>query len=122
MLFLGQSRKRYGGGPAVFSEDALEVLKNHPWPGNIRELNHVVERALLMASADRIDAKDLQLDAASPGIDRLESMSLEQAERLLIQAALQRNGNNVLEAARELGLSRSAMYRRLEKHGLSETD
>jgi DNA-binding NtrC family response regulator len=122
MLFLSQARKRYGGGPAAFSEDALEVLKNHPWPGNIRELNHVVERAALMASGDRIDAKDLELNMAPSGMDDLESMPLEQAERLLIQAALERNAHNVLEAARELGLSRSAMYRRLEKHGLNETD
>jgi len=121
-LFLSQSRKRYGGGPSGFTEDALKVLKLHHWPGNIRELSHVVERALLMASGKRIGPSDLQLPAPGRDHDMLEALPLDLAERRLIEAALGRNDNNVLEAARELGLSRSAMYRRLEKHGLKDPE
>ena len=120
LQFLDQSCRRYGGGASAFSKDALAALKNHRWPGNVRELKHVVERAFLMSSDDHIGPGALQLNAVTASINDLEAMPLEQAERLLIEAALQRNGHNVLEAARELGLSRSAMYRRLEKHGLNE--
>ena len=122
LRFLVQCRARYGDGPSGLSNDALAALKKHRWPGNVRELKHVVERAFLVAAGDRIEATDLQLTATSQSVDDLESMPLEQAERLLIQAALRRNEHNVLEAARELGLSRSAMYRRLEKHGLNVAD
>ncbi len=121
-MFLAQSKKRYGNGPSVFSDDALAALKRHRWPGNVRELRHVVERAFLLATGDSIHSEDLQLGAAASEADDLESLPLEAAEKRLIEAALKRNDNNVLDAARELGLSRSAMYRRLEKHGLSPTD
>ncbi len=91
---------------------AMEALLAHPWPGNVRELEHVIERALLLAAGDLIDAADLALrpTAAPP---RLEEMTLEQVERYLIERALAAQGGNVSEAARTLGLSRSAMYRRL---------
>lgn len=116
-MFLQKSRSRYGTAPGGFTPSALQALKGHQWPGNIRELGHVVERAMLMASGDSIDRQDLHLDAAEATTGGLEAMPLEQAERLLIQAALDRT-SNMLEAAAELGLSRSAMYRRLEKYGL----
>lgn len=121
-LFLTQFRKRYAGGATGFTDDALNLLRSHRWPGNIRELSHVVERALLMASGTQIGAADLQLSRPGPANSGLESMPLELAERHLIEAALRRNENSVLEAARELGLSRSAMYRRLEKHGLKDCE
>ena len=120
--FLDQARQRYGDGPSAFSDDAMLALTKHRWPGNVRELKHVVERAFLLAAGNSICEGDLQLAAPAPVADDLESMPLEQAERALIQAALRRNAGNVMDAAGELGLSRSAMYRRLEKHGLNEAD
>jgi DNA-binding NtrC family response regulator len=94
------------------SPTAMEALLAHPWPGNVRELEHVIERAMLLAAGDAIDVADLALrpTAAPP---RLEEMTLEQVERYLIERALAAQGGNVSEAARTLGLSRSAMYRRL---------
>ena len=90
----------------------------YAWPGNVRELNSVVERSLLLAAGDEIGAADLRLSAAKSGPPSLEEMSLEDAERALIRSAIRRNGGSVQAAADALGLSRSAMYRRLEKLGL----
>jgi len=101
-----------------FSADALEALVRHPWRGNVRELEHAVERAVLLASAEEIGPEDLFLGSAAQGPALIERMTLDDAERHLIQRALARCGGNVSEAARELGVSRSALYRRLQHHGL----
>jgi len=112
---------KYGRRLEGFDESALHALRTYAWPGNIRELGNTVERAVLMASGSYVTAMDLRLDlevrggAAAPGI---EAMSLEDAERLLIRTALRRAAGNVNAAADTLGLSRSAMYRRLEKLGI----
>ena len=101
-----------------FTPDALEALVRHSWRGNVRELEHAVERAVLLASREEIGPEDLLLNAPSQGPALIERMTLDDAERHLIQRALARCGGNVSEAARELGLSRSALYRRLQHHGL----
>jgi DNA-binding NtrC family response regulator len=103
-----------------FDESALAALRRYAWPGNVRELGNVVERAVLMARGSAITAADLRLEAHAAGtpVPTIDSMSLEDAERLLIRTALRRNGGSVNAAAEALGLSRSAMYRRLEKLGI----
>jgi len=106
-------RKRITG----FAVDAMQALRAHPWPGNVRELDHAVERAVLLAEGDVIRARDLALGAPADGAAALEQMSLEEVERVLVQKALSRAGGNVSEAAKALGLSRSALYRRLKQHG-----
>jgi DNA-binding NtrC family response regulator len=105
----------------VFTPQALEALRQHSWPGNVRELDHVIERAVLMSSTNTVTAMDLALQTtpAAQISARLEEMSLEDAERLLIQKALARFEGNANRAAEALGLSRSALYRRLQKYGLS---
>jgi DNA-binding NtrC family response regulator len=110
--------QRYRKNLAGFDEAALQKLLQHDWPGNIRELNHVVERAVLMASGNRITVRDLGLQAARDEARALEEMSLEDVERVLIKKTLARFGGNAKKAAEALGLSRSAFYRRLEKYGL----
>ena len=108
-----------GATPARrFSADALEALVRHPWRGNVRELEHAVERAVLLAPGEEIGPQDLFLGATAQGPALIERMTLDDAERHLIQRALARCGGNVSDAARELGLSRSALYRRLQHHGL----
>jgi len=108
-----------GATPARrFSADALHALVRHPWRGNVRELEHTVERAVLLASGEEIGPQDLFLGATAQGPALIERMTLDDAERHLIQRALARCGGNVSDAARELGLSRSALYRRLQHHGL----
>ncbi|MFP5286406.1 MAG: sigma-54 interaction domain-containing protein, partial [Thermoanaerobaculia bacterium] len=117
--FLAEHARRYRKPLRGFDEGALAVLLAHPWPGNVRELSHSVERGVLMAAGDRVRARDLGLQpASSPGGPTLEELPLEDVERVLIQKALARYGGNVSQAAQALGLARSALYRRLEKHGL----
>ena len=115
---LERKAAQYARAVKGFDAGALAALQQYAWPGNVRELNSVVERSLLLAGGDEIGAADLRLSAARSGPPSLEDMSLEDAERALIRSAIRRNGGSVQAAAEALGLSRSAMYRRLEKLGL----
>jgi DNA-binding NtrC family response regulator len=115
---LARKAAQYQRAVKGFDPTALLALQQYAWPGNVRELNSVVERSLLLAGGEEIGAADLRLSAARSGPPSLEEMSLEDAERALIRSAIRRNGGSVQAAAEALGLSRSAMYRRLEKLGL----
>ena len=119
--FLRHYSERYRRTIQLFTGEALSVLERNSWPGNVRELDHVIERAVLMSSGGVVTAFDLGLNAVRDGRTAapLEEMSLEEVERLLIQKALARFGGNANRAAEALGLSRSALYRRLQKYGLS---
>jgi DNA-binding NtrC family response regulator len=119
--FLWQHCERYRRNIDGFTPGSVEAMKEHSWPGNVRELDHVVERAVLMSSGGVITAFDLALKSArdSGSAGRIDEMSLEEVERLLIKKALARFGGNANRAAEALGLSRSALYRRLQKYGLS---
>ncbi len=116
--FLAQHAQRYRQPIRQLAAGALAQLREHSWPGNVRELSHVLERAVLMAAGPQIESADLGLTAASE-TKRLDEMTLEEAERVLIERGLERTEGNVTEAAHALGLSRSALYRRLDKLGLS---
>ena len=117
--FLRQSARRYRRDITTFDQAARRALMEYSWPGNVRELNHVVERAVLMVRTETVTAQDLALRAGPAGAPaRLEEMSIEEVERLLIQKALARYQGNSNRAAEALGLSRSALYRRLQKYGL----
>jgi len=115
---LKRSAARYRKPLAGFDRGAIEALHAHSWPGNVRELDHAIERAVLLAAGDVVRAGDLALQAPSGPAPGLESMTLEDVERVLIQKALARFGGNVSQAAKQLGVSRSALYRRLKSHGL----
>jgi len=117
--FLRRYAQRYRKAISGFDPAARQLLHEHSWPGNVRELDHAVERAVLLVSGSLVRAADLglrQSAAASPA--RLEEMSLEEVEHHLIQRTLARYDGNVSQAAKALGLSRSAMYRRMQKHHL----
>ena len=116
--FLRQHAQRYRKTIAGFDDAALRALLDHPWPGNIRELDHSVERAVLMTRGDRVQASDLALRPSVDGGPALESMSLDEVEAFLIRKTLERSDGNVSQAAKSLGLSRSALYRRLQRHRL----
>lgn len=118
--FLRKHMERYRRGKMEFTPQALEALVEHAWPGNVRELDHVIERAVLMSSNNSVTAFDLALQSTPDGrlSAHLEEMSLEEAERLLIKKALARAEGNANRAAEALGVSRSALYRRLQKYGL----
>src|SRR5262249_19144826 len=116
--FLAGYMKRYRKGSSGFEPAAMQALTAHPWPGNIRELDHAVERAVLMAENGAIRAKDLGLRMERDGSSRLDDMSLEDVEQFLIKKTMARYDGNVSQVAKALGLSRSALYRRLQRHGL----
>jgi DNA-binding NtrC family response regulator len=116
--FLGQHVERYRKHITGFSPDAMQLLMSHGWPGNVRELDHAVERAVLMTSCEVVRQEDLMLRSPRESSQGLEDMSLEEVESFLIQKTLARFGGNVSRAAEALGLSRSSLYRRLERHGL----
>ena len=117
--FLRQHAQRYRKELIGFDEATRECLLRHSFPGNVRELDHVIERAVLMTQDRQLKAGDLGLTTTGGGESRsLEEMSLEEAEAFLIKKALARNDGNAHKAAEALGLSRSAFYRRLQQHGL----
>ncbi len=117
-FLLGYSQ-RYRKNISSFDSAATAALREHSWPGNVRELDHAVERGVLLSPGPQVRAADLGLrQAAHGGTARLEEMNLDEVERYLIQRTLARHDGNVSKAAQALGLSRSAMYRRLQKHGL----
>jgi DNA-binding NtrC family response regulator len=118
--FLARAARRDGVARRL-SPAAMEALLGHTWPGNVRELEHVVERATLLASANEIGADELLLRPRADGVSRLEDMTIDQVERYLIERALALHGGNVSDAAKVLGLSRSALYRRLTSLGIRST-
>ncbi len=115
--FLTRYTARYRKQIQGFDVAAIQALLGHSWPGNVRELEHAVERAVLMGRGSRILACDLNLQAAKPA-DSVDEMSLEAVESILIRKALARHDRNVSQAAEALGLSRGALYRRMEKYGI----
>jgi DNA-binding NtrC family response regulator len=118
MHFLSHYASRYRRQVQGLDGSALQALLQYSWPGNIRELEHTLERAVLMCRADQIQPADLGLGVQRPATQNLEELSLESVETILIRKALQRFQGNVTQAAEALGLSRGALYRRMEKYGL----
>src|SRR5262245_9086046 len=116
--FLRIYSQRYRKHLTGFDNAAMQAFLDHPWPGNVRELDHAVERGVLMARKNSVGVPDLGLQPAREGSNRLEDMSLEEVESFLIRKALARYSKNVSHAAKALGLSRSALYRRMQRYNI----
>jgi DNA-binding NtrC family response regulator len=116
--FMRRYAERYRKRLTAYEPAAIQFLLDYAWPGNVRELEHAVERAVLMAQGDVVRPSDFGLRMEREGPSRLEELSLEEVECLLIKKAVARYGGNVSQAASVLGLSRSGLYRRLRKYGL----
>jgi DNA-binding NtrC family response regulator len=116
--FLREHARKYRKDLSGFDPAAMRALLEHGWPGNVRELDHAVERAVLMTQGPQVRPGDLSLRSGRDGSPRLEEMSLEDVECYLIKKTLSRFDGNVSQAAKTLGLSRSALYRRLQRYGL----
>ncbi len=116
--FLARYSTRYRRQIQGLEPAALQTMLQYGWPGNVRELDHTLERAVLMARGTRIEAADLGLQSSRSAAQSLDEMSLEAVEAILIRKALSRTNGNVSHAADALGLSRGALYRRIEKYGL----
>jgi DNA-binding NtrC family response regulator len=118
--FLGRAVARYDRHVTGLSSEAAEVILRHGWPGNVREMEHAMHRAVLMARGSEVTGADLMLRTRGDGdAGELEGLTLDEVERRLIEKALERHEGNVSRAAEQLGLSRSALYRRLQRHDLS---
>ena len=119
--FLARNRTRYRKQVEEFSPAAMQQLMQYPWPGNVRELEHAVERAVLLSHGEEVEPSDLGLAGMRPAAPPLEimsdSMSIDEVESLLIRKVLRRCNGNVSQAAEALGLSRAALYRRIQKYG-----
>ena len=118
--FLRTFAERYRTNVRNFQRDALQLMTKHPWPGNVRELSHAVERGVLMARDESVSSADLGLHSAQERGNTIDSMSLDDVESFLVRKTLTRHGGNVSQAAKALGLSRSAMYRRIPEVQRSE--
>jgi len=116
--FLARYAARYRRPVQGFDSAALQALKLYAWPGNVRELEHTMERAVLMCRTSEVQSADLSLNPQRGQTQNLEELSLEAVEAILIRKALQRFQGNVSQAAEALGLSRGALYRRMEKYGV----
>jgi DNA-binding NtrC family response regulator len=115
--------RKYNRDPKALAPEAREAILNYPWPGNIRALRHAVERAVILSTGDEFKPDDFQLESehkSAPTADASTDgdLNLERLEKSAIQQALTRNRYNISHAAKELGLTRAALYRRMEKHGL----
>jgi DNA-binding NtrC family response regulator len=116
--FLKRYSSRYRREVNGFDPAALQIMAQYPWPGNVRELEHTIERAVLMCRSKDIQPADLGLNMQRGQAQNLEELSLEAVEAVLIRKALGRFQGNVSQAAEALGLSRGALYRRMEKYGI----
>ncbi len=121
--YLQQYRKKYGKGDLQLDRTTLEKLERYPWPGNVRELRHIVERSVIMCDNKTIHADDLILGptpntSTIEELPEIEGMTIEALEEKLIRAALRKYDGNISRAASELGLTRTSLYRRLEKYGI----
>jgi DNA-binding NtrC family response regulator len=120
-LFLQRTARRYQRGSLRLSPSALAALENYSWPGNVRELSHVIERATLTAAGDLLEPSDLNLAPALHAPTETSvpaNMTLEEVEQHMIRDALERCKGNIFKTAEMLGVSRAALYRRLEKFGI----
>ena len=112
--YLARYARQHVRPPLMLSDSARRALEAYDWPGNVRELAHVMQRAILLAKGEEVQAADLRL-AGGETTERLDNLTLEQAERYVIRRALESCGGDVETAALRLGVSRSALYRRIEK-------
>ncbi|HUB00838.1 MAG TPA: sigma-54 dependent transcriptional regulator [Terracidiphilus sp.] len=118
MHFLERNRSRYRKQVNGFSPAAMQQLMQYPWPGNVRELEHTVERAVLLCRGAEVEPANLAIATSRSAAPSFENMSIDEVEALLVRKVLRRCNGNISQAAEALGLSRSALYRRIEKYGL----
>ena len=120
--FLKHYSEKYSKNVMKISDGAMTRMNKHPWPGNIRELQHAIERAIILSNSSVLQPEDFTFNTSSgKETDQplnLDQFNLDEVEKLLIRKVLKKYNGNITQAASELGLTRSSLYRRLEKHGL----
>jgi Nif-specific regulatory protein len=119
--FLDDFRQQVGHGPRRLSSESLAAIRQHPWPGNIRELKNAVERAVVLGHAEEISPQDMGLATVGQGsVPSAEMISLREAERRHIEYVLGRVGGNKAEACRVLGIGRGTLYKKLGEYGITD--
>ena len=116
--FLELYGRKYNKPKMRFSPTTLKKLEKYHWPGNVRELQHAVERAVIMSDSNIIQPSDFSFSLPDSKGSEKQSINLEEVERNAIKKVISKHGGNISHAARELGLTRAALYRRIEKYGL----
>lgn len=116
--FLKKINLKYRKQITSFTKEALNQLLNYHWPGNIREIEHIIERAIIITDNTIIQAEDLHFYTKKISVSLTKNLNLEETEKLLVQQAIEKHQGNISKAAKDLGLTRAALYRRLEKHNL----
>ncbi len=119
--FLNVFKAKYHKSHLKIDREAMEALESHHWPGNVREIQHTIERGVIMSDGNEIRVSDFNLSALSApaaGAGELEGLNLQDAEKFLVEKAVEKYQGNISKAAKELGLTRAALYRRLEKYNL----
>ena len=115
--FLGLYARKYHLAEKPITKEAFSVLASHHWPGNVRELSHAIERALILGDGESLDAESFSL-VRQAGTQKAGSLNLEASERNLVRLAIEHSGGNISHAAGTLGITRAALYRRIEKFDL----
>jgi DNA-binding NtrC family response regulator len=122
VYFLNSYAQKYKKNVRAISEAAMKILQKYQWPGNVRELQHTLERAVIMSNGQILNPEDLFFNTSSSRTEdsslALEDYHLEEVEKILIRKVLKKYDGNITQASNELGLTRSSLYRRLEKYGL----
>src|SRR5690606_21138909 len=117
-FLLADKAEKYQMRNLDFTPENMEWLERYPWPGNIREMENKIERAVILSDGEKISVNDLDIFDYQPEISIEEDSPLSDLERLAIEKALTKHGGNISKTADELGLSRPALYRRMEKYNL----
>ena len=118
--FIRDYCRKYRKEPKTLPANTLSRLQQYAWPGNVRELQHAIERAIILSDHDTLMPEDFFFLSGGQNADdlQMESYNLDEVERKVIRQAIKKNNGNISKAAKELGLTRASLYRRLEKHGL----
>ena len=117
-IFLQKQAKNYNKGNLHFTSSAEEKLKSQPWYGNIRELEHFIEKAVIFSESDTIDVGNLDLPAATPNTESDETITIEDMERRMIRSSIDKHGGNLSLVASELGISRQTLYNKIKRYEL----
>jgi two-component system, NtrC family, response regulator HydG len=118
--FLRMYLSKYRKEPKTIHEDAMKYLQKYSWPGNVRELQHTIERAVIMSDSPELLKTDFILSSRREPVEKKDSLTLEEMERQAIIRAIQKFEGNMSKVAKELGVGRTTLYRKLEKYGLSK--
>ena len=116
--FLNQYADKYRKASITFSDESIAKMKEYAWPGNVRELQHAVERAVIMADSNVIAASDLLFRKTAPTVTTTKSLNVEDIEKSAIEAAIEKHRGNLSNAAKELGMGRTTLYRKLERYNI----